>query len=106
MARGQSEPNRVPCRGGLPGLWSVGMTLGVLALISAGCAARATIQDPLLAQRIDEYMTVRREAVETVGRVEVTKDPRELRENVAGLAEQIQALRQGAREGDRRSRAT
>lgn len=76
------------------------VTLGLIALISTGCAARATVRNPVLDERLEKYMDLRREAVLSAGRVQLTEDPGELRDDVSELAKQIQALRRGVREGN------
>ena len=78
--------------------------VAALVCLAAGlapaCAARVEPADPLLAQRIDTYMTLRDEAADAAGRVEENRDPEVIVDAMAGLRAEIQARRSAAREGD------
>lgn len=52
--------------------------LSVIAMIITGCAARTRIENPTLADRIENDSSLRREAIRDVGRVEDPDDPVEL----------------------------
>jgi hypothetical protein len=69
-------------------------------IVGGGCAARSGITNATLTVRIEDYLRLRQEAVREVGRIAVTEKPGELWTDVVELTEQIQARRQGSREGD------
>jgi hypothetical protein len=65
-----------------------------------GCAARSGTFNATLTARIEDYLSLREEAVREVGRLELTEKPGVLREEVVELTKQLQTRRRGAREGD------
>lgn len=72
----------------------------VMVWLGTGCAMRAQIQDSTFADRLAAYTTLRKEAVRAVGPVYMSDRRAKISAETLELATQLQALRQGAREGD------